>query len=79
MRITLYVNDEQPGVAAAILRHRAMLRLSGFVYVRAHKRLWPGGLKAALKADAKRRVLKFNFRGVRPDPVLTKVMRRSRA
>lgn len=33
--VTLYVNDELPAVAAAILRERAMLKLRGEVYVKA--------------------------------------------
>ncbi len=50
MNFTLYLNDEQPAVAAALMRERALLQAQGKVYVRPYVRSWPGGLAAALRS-----------------------------
>ena len=55
MRYSLYVHDEIPAVAAAIMRERAQLQLDGKVYVKPYVRNWPGGLVAARRALEKKR------------------------
>jgi hypothetical protein len=53
VKITLYITDELPEVAAAILRERALLRHEGKVYVKPHTRSWPKGIMAARRAERK--------------------------
>jgi hypothetical protein len=55
MSVTLYVRDEDPEIAARILRERALLRHEGRVYVKPHVRAWPGGIVAARKAERRER------------------------
>lgn len=55
MKFTLYVHDEDPATAAAILRERSRLMFNGQVYVLPHVRRWPGGKAAAMKAAGRRK------------------------
>lgn len=55
MRVTLYVRDEDPATAAAILRERARLLYEGRVYVKPYTRRWPGGMAGARRAIARRK------------------------
>jgi len=52
-KFSLYLNDENPAVAAAIRRERYHLRREARVYVKAYTRGWPGGPEAAQKAIEK--------------------------
>lgn len=51
----LYINDQNPSVAAAIRRERMHLRAEARVYVKSYTRGWPGGKEAAQKAIEKER------------------------
>jgi hypothetical protein len=58
MKLTLFVNDKDPKVAAQLLAAKARLKLEGRVYVRAHTRIGPRAwFKTGAEYDERREEL----------------------